>query len=110
MIPPHLDFRRLKRQIGIEQVLQAHGLLGSFRQRGERLVGPCPLHGGDNPRAFVVSRSNDLWYCFTGCRAGGDVVELVRRLLRLSYSETAHYLASLAESSPMARPSFPPRR
>ncbi len=80
MIPPHLDFRYLKHHVGIELVLQANGLLGDLKRRGDRLVGRCPLHGGDNHRAFVVTLSKKLWYCFTGCRAGGDVVELARRL------------------------------
>ena len=100
MIPPRLDFRRLKRRVGIEQLLQANGCLGGMKRQGRRLVGRCPLHGGDNPRAFVADLSKNLWYCFTGCRAGGDVVELARRLLGLSYRETARYLASLAENAP----------
>jgi DNA primase len=100
VIPPRLDFRRLKRRVGIEQLLQANGCLAGMQRRGRRLVGRCPLHGGDNPRAFVADLSKNLWYCFTGCRAGGDVVELARRLLGLSYPEAARYLASLAENAP----------
>ena len=92
--PPELDFRRL-RHVPIEQVLAARGLLSALRGRGRRLVGPCPVHGGDNPTAFVVSRDRNTWYCFTGCQAGGDVVELVRRL-EGDYRRAARYLASLA--------------
>lgn len=97
MIPPHLDFRLLKRQVTIQTVLADNGLLHTFRRRGDRWTGPCPLHAGDNPRAFVITPSRNLWYCFTRCQVGGDVVELARRLLHLSYLETAHYLASLAD-------------
>ena len=103
MIPPHLLFRSLKRRVSIEQLLQANGCLAAMKRRGDRLVGPCPLHQGDNPRAFVVSLPKNLWYCFTGCRAGGDVVELARRLLGLSYWETAQYLDSLARNSPLPK-------
>ena len=103
MIPPHLDFRHLKRRVSIEQVLQANGYGGSMKRQGRRLVGRCPLHEGENPSAFVVDLSKNLWYCFTGCRAGGDVVELTRRLLGLSYWETAQYLDSLARNSPLPK-------
>lgn len=31
----------------------AAGRLSGFRRRGSRGVGPCPIHGGDNPIAFT---------------------------------------------------------
>lgn len=107
MIPPHLDFKILKQTVTIERVLAIRGLDRHLRRRRDRLVGPCPLHGGDNPNAFVVSLSRNLWYCFTRCDAGGDVIELVRRLDRSNYREVADYLASLAGLSPVP-PKVPP--
>ena len=106
--PPELDFCRL-RHIPIEQVLAGRGLLATLRCRGKRLVGPCPVHGGDNPTAFVVNRHDNTWYCFTGCSSGGDVVELVRRL-EGGYRRAAVYLASLAgaQSYPPLPPPPPP--
>jgi len=107
--PPELDFRRL-RHIPIEQVLARRGLLAALRCRGKRLVGPCPVHGGDNPTAFVVNRHDNTWYCFTGCTSGGDVVELVRRL-EGGYRQAALYLASLAGATtdlPLPPPPPPP--
>jgi DNA primase len=108
MIPPELDFRHLKQVVSIEQVLAHKAMLDGLRLRGHCLVGPCPIHGGDNPRAFVVDRHKGLWHCFTGCGAGGDVVELVRRLDRLSYLEAARSLASLRRWPPPLRPPPPP--
>ena len=100
MIATHLDFKLLKQTVSISQVLAAKGLTNHFKKRGDRLIGPCPIHGGDNPSAFVVSISKNLWYCFSGCQAGGDVIDLVRRLDHLSYRQTAACLASLASLSP----------
>lgn len=100
MIPPHLDFQRLKRRVSIEQVLADKALLSQLRRGTGRLVGPCPVHGGDNPNAFVVNLQKNLWRCFTGCDAGGDVVELVRRLDGKTYRQTAQYLAELAQCLP----------
>jgi DNA primase len=98
MIPPRLDFAHLKRTVDIEQVLADKEWLGRMRRRGDQIVGPCLVHRGDNPNAFVVDRDKKLWHCFTGCSGGGDVVELARRLSGGSYRMAASYLASLAGS------------
>ena len=78
-----------------------------MRARRGKLIGPCPVHGGDNPTAFVVDRARNLWFCHSGCRAEGDVVELVRRLDRVGYRQAALTLASLAERSALTTPSAP---
>jgi DNA primase len=95
MSPP-LQFNSLKKTVHISAVLDDKGLLSTFRKRGDRLVGPCPIHGGDNPNAFVVSLSKNLWYCFTGCNHGGDNVDLVRRLDGKNFQQTLQYLRALA--------------
>lgn len=95
MIPEHLDFAYLKRRVSICAVLKAKGVDGPLRRQGDRLVGPCPVHGGDNPNAFVISLSKNLWRCFTRCDCGGDVVEFARHLYGISYRQTAFLLASL---------------
>ena len=110
MIPPHLDFQILKRRVSIEQVLTDKALLGQLRRRTGRLVGPCPLHRGDNPNAFVVDLQKNLWRCFTGCDAGGDVVEFLRRLDGKTYRQTAEYLARLALELPASPPPRPPSK
>jgi len=90
------DFKYLKNNIPIEYVLEKKGLLPSFKRCRDKFIGPCPIHGGDNTRAFVATISKNLWFCFTKCNAGGDVIELVRRLERLNYRQTAEYLASIS--------------
>jgi DNA primase len=54
----------------------------------------------------VISLSKNLWRCFTGCDAGGDVVELVRRLYGKDYRQTAAFLAALAATGPTSRTAF----
>jgi DNA primase len=66
----------------IRVLLEQHGVLGGFRRQGHRLFGPCPVHGGDNPRAFVVDLRGDRWYCFTRCRRGGGPRGLAREFGR----------------------------
>jgi DNA primase len=104
MCPTTLAFSQLKRNVSIKTVLTAEGLAASLKRRGQRLVGPCPVHGGDNPQAFVVDLARDLWYCFTRCQGGGDVVELVRRMHHLGYRQSARYLATLAQAPPPPSP------
>ena len=92
----------LKKRVSIEAVLDAYGALSTLRARGpHRLVGPCPIHpNADNPNAFVVDRTNNLWYCFSRCNRGGDLVELVRALGNLSYPQTRRFLARIASLHP----------
>jgi DNA primase len=98
MIPYHLQFKHLKQTVSIATVLSDRGLVEKFTKQGDRLVGPCPIHHGDNPHAFVVSLSKNLWHCFTRCHTGGDVVDLVRCLKNISYRQTADYLAALSHN------------
>jgi DNA primase len=105
MIPPHLCFRTLKRRVSIEMVLRARGI--ELRAQRTRLTGPCPVHGGDNPTAFVVDIERQLWFCHTHCRRGGDVVDLVRLMDDCGYREVAEKLARLAEFAPIVEPAAP---
>jgi DNA primase len=98
------DFAYLKSVISLEQVLAAKNLLDGFRSRQDSLVGPCPLHHGDNPHAFVISRHKNLWHCFTRCARGGDLIDFVRLHDGLSYRDTALWLAALAGHAPTPVP------
>lgn len=104
---PLLDFQTLKRQISIERVLHHVGVLHTLKHTRATLTGPCPIHGGDNPRAFVVSKEKNLWRCFTRCE-GGDVIELVKALHRCSYREVAHRLSEMIQPGPPKLPRRPP--
>jgi DNA primase len=87
----------LRRLVSIEEVLRRRGLLDGLARRGTRLVGPCPVHRGDNPGAFVADTKRGLWNCFTHCK-GGDVVDLVRALDGVSCAEAARVLRAIAGS------------
>ncbi len=96
MVTPGLAFSRL-RHVPLQDILAANDVL--LVRRGTRLVGPCPVHGGDNPRAFVVNPDRNLWHCFTRCQRGGDAIDLVRALHRCDYRQAARRLAALAGSA-----------
>ncbi len=63
MIPEHFTFKYLKARVSIAAVLQDKGIITTFTKRANQLFGPCPLHGGDNPNAFVISLSKNIWHC-----------------------------------------------
>jgi len=94
-----LNFSKLKQLVPIAAVLENKGVLNQFRKQGDQLFGPCPIHQGDNPNAFVISLSKNLYHCFTGCNGGGDVIDLVRRLDGKSFHQAALYLSSLSSST-----------
>lgn len=102
------DFKLLKQSVTIHQVLAHRGLADRFKRRGDRLVGPCPIHGGDNPNAFVVSLARNLWHCFSACARGGDVIDLVRNLDDLTYAQAGDYLAAIASVPPAPTPADSP--
>lgn len=96
---PH-SFGFLKARVSIGQVLSAYGLDSRLKTKGDQLMGPCPLHGGDNPTAFRVHLQRNLWRCFTSC-GGGDTVELVRRIHGCSHAQAARLLHCLVEDPPL---------
>lgn len=93
-------WRTFRSRVRIAQVLNALGRLHEFRVQGPRLIGPCPVHGGDNRHAFSVHRERNLWFCFTRCQRGGTVVDLVWLLSGRSWSRAARWLQQLAMATP----------
>lgn len=49
----------------------------ALRLQGKQLRGPCPLHGGQNPTAFVVEPSGGVFFCHA-CGQGGSIGTFVR--------------------------------
>lgn len=105
----HTASVRRVRDVPIHRVLALRGV--SLTRRGDRLVGPCPVHGGDSPAAFVVHPARNLWYCFSGCARGGDVIDLVRLLDHSSFSDALRALERVVASggppAPLEQPPAP---
>jgi DNA primase len=91
--PRFVDFRAVKARVSIEQVLAHYGLLDEFKRSGDTLTGRCPIHHGSNPTQFRVSLEKNCWHCFSDCRCGGNVLELVARREDCSVNEAALKLA-----------------
>jgi DNA primase len=59
--------------------------------------------------SFVADLERNLWYCFSACGTGGDVVDLVRLLDGVGYREAAATLAELAREPTEAHTRAVPR-
>jgi len=86
-----INIEHLKR-LPIMDILENRGLHSQMKRHDNQWSGPCPIHGGDNPRAFVVTPSKNLWYCFTQCQAGGDIIKLVRQLDNSTHHQALEYI------------------
>jgi DNA primase len=67
-----------------------------LHRAGNSLRSACPLHKGKNKTAFSVyvdDNGRQRWHCHTGCNAGGDVIDFVRRWQNLDFIEAVRWLA-----------------
>lgn len=94
----------LKKQVGIGRVLEGYNLCRDLKRHGEQLIGPCPLHGGDNPTAFRVHLVRGLWNCFTAC-GGGDILDLICTIEKCSKASAAHVLQRMITGASLLKPS-----
>ena len=62
-----------------------------LKRDGRRYWGLCPFHHEKTP-SFSVNSELNLYYCF-GCKAGGNVVQFVMEMERVSYLEAVKLLA-----------------
>lgn len=65
-----------------------------LRKDGRRYWGLCPFHNEKTP-SFSVNADLNLYYCF-GCKAGGNVVQFVMEMERVSFQEAVKILADKA--------------
>lgn len=75
--PQFVDFKQLKEQVSIRQIIEHYDLLGDFSERGDRLSGCCPFCDSDNETTFRVSLSKNCFNCFS-CEAQGNMLDFVR--------------------------------
>jgi DNA primase len=72
-----VNYKEIKTRIRMEQALERYGVLGELREKGDSLVGRCPIHKGSNANQFHVSRTKNNFMCFGDCHEGGNVIDFV---------------------------------
>ena len=82
---PEAEIERLKREIALERLVEARGVV--LKRKGADLVGRCPFgtHADAEP-SFVVTPAKNLWHCF-GCQQGGSVIDWVMKTEGVSFRQ-----------------------
>lgn len=90
----YVDFKVVKDRVSIIQILEHYGLMQNLHKTNEdQLTGPCPIHKGENATAFRVSISKNCWNCFSTCKCGGNILDLVSKLEDVSIRTAAKLIA-----------------
>jgi hypothetical protein len=88
---PGIDFKRVRREISMEQVLKLVGFEPTQRT-GHQWYGACPLHGSSSarPRYFSVNVQSGHYSCHQ-CHSSGDQLDLWAAVTARSvYDGTIH--------------------
>lgn len=98
-----IDFAEIRAKVSLEDVLLTmYGLGDTLKRQGRRLVGPCPIHHGDSPRAFQADLEKNVYFCFSGCRKGGNVIDFVVAMEKLPVRDAALRLHARFLGAPAA--------
>lgn len=74
----YVDFAHIKRAVSLAMLLSRYGVSSSMRPLGRQHSTICPIHGGSDPRQFVVNLGSSQWFCFSPqCNRGGGVIDFV---------------------------------
>lgn len=73
----------------MEMVLKHYGVLDRLKKSGRNLVGCCQIHQGSNPRQFSVNLEGNMFNCFGDCKSGGNVLDFVAKMEKVSIREAA---------------------
>ena len=106
-----LDYRAIRRQFNIRQVLELLHYQETTR-RGHQLRGRCPLASHDGRaqrhRCFTVHLERNLFYCFL-CRRGGNALDLWAAVTQLPLRAATLDLCSRLNIHPATLPISQPR-
>jgi DNA primase len=95
---PDAELERLKRDVAIERLAQARGVV--LEPHGGNLIGLCPFHDDHEP-SFVVTPAKNLWHCLGTCQAGGSVIDFVMKAEGVSFRHAVELLrGELGDAGP----------
>lgn len=85
-----VNFAEVREKVSLRDVLlHYYGVSTWTTQTETKLVGPCPVHGGDSPRAFHADLTKNIWHCFSKCKKGGNQLDLVAQKEDISIRDAA---------------------
>lgn len=90
----------------IISIIEKEGI--ELRQRGQYFWACCPLHS-ERTASFAVNPEKQRFHCF-GCHVGGDVVDFVMKLKKVSFPDALVYLGILSNGQVKTNPQETKRR
>ena len=101
---PGIDYRQLRKQITMGQVLELIGFQATWRY-GPQLRGSCPLLGCGSAslRPFSVHLTRHVYRCFA-CGSRGNALDLWAAVCRLPTHQAALTLCHAANLAPPPLP------
>ena len=100
-----VNFAEIRSRVSLEDILLRYYKIENLKRDGPKLVGPCPVHNGDSPRAFHADLDKNVWHCFSRCQKGGNQLDLVAARENISVRDAALKLQAFFLTAP---PSPPP--
>jgi len=96
---PGIDYRELRRQITMREVLDLISFQPTSRH-GDQLRGPCPIPGcHTSGRSFSVHLTRHVYRCFV-CHSHGNVLDLWAAVRDLSLHHAALELCHILTFDP----------
>ncbi len=83
----YIDFKLLKERLDVESVIKYFSI-SNLIQSSDALVGPCPIHKGDNNKAFRFDIRKKIYHCFTHC-GGGNILDFIGKMKKLDIYHSA---------------------
>lgn len=84
-----INFQEIRAKISLEDVIVRFYQITTLKREGNKLIGPCPVHGGDSARAFHADLDKNVWHCFSQCKKGGNQLDFVAAKEGISIREAA---------------------
>ena len=84
----------VKESTDVKTLMEQFGVRGKGFAGGTKYRCACPIHGGDNPTAFVFSNETKKYYCHTN-KCTGDVISFVQKLSKCDFRTAVQRLAKI---------------
>lgn len=102
-----INFAELRARVSLEDVIVRYYGITTLKRDGPKLIGPCPVHGGDSPRAFHADLGKNVWHCFSQCQKGGNQLDFVALKENIGVREAALRLQAFLGGAEGPRPAPP---
>ena len=70
-----ISFQELPGEVSMEDILRHYGLLETFRNNKDEVIGLCLFHQ-ETTGSFHASISKNVFHCF-GCQSKGNILDFV---------------------------------